>query len=693
MLGTIKNILCRNSAAYLTFRLSLNKPTFFITSTCFRHTQKASVLFSKNDEFEEVFQHQRRQLSAPSGERPSHSEMMTSHDLDLYDNTIDINDEADENELEDEARRKAIRDEIDSRTGRLWTDPWEIKEEEWGAGKKLDDLANWSHELCSRVSLRKIQVHPDGAPTLENLATLPLPPPQPQHPAYGRPGPYMKHRKQKIFNCIQKAVSDFAETHIERILSLNDWNEKQDAIDDLFEQVQVAIKNGKDGDDYMSVILGSQPNFPHMLEKSLEEYLRYVVKKEKEMFVSKIEVNHDSPPTNDSKGDTNLDQDSLPIFLDLMRVNGSTLDMNGVPKLLYPLKHHSKDGPGRMLEEWELAANEDTKRLMARQCIRDVARKLVACQGKESSEGCRVYLKGRMGVGKSTALASIVVSARLSGHIVLYLPDGDRLRKNGFYIEPNSLRAGDKIFDLPMLAQEVCGQLLESHEKDLEGMTTTSKSLEKKMSRQELRKVSKYIVEEDGGFVITLIDLLKLASENPDLASGCYGTVVHYLMNQSEKPFTVVMDEFNCYFDHGHYFHEDYDPAVHRAIPPNKITLFEPLLDAIGVEKKDDGRFLTKNPILMRRGGIVVGTTESHAVADKFTKELNIAIKSNGCHTVEVPEYSLLEVEHILANFEVIGIGRLRFDKGATVMDEQEVAYLRMLSGGVGQKLLDSCIV
>jgi hypothetical protein len=32
-------------------------------------------------------------------------------------------------------------------------------------------------------------------------------------------------------------------------------------------------------------------------------------------------------------------------------------------------------------------------------------------------------------------------------------------------------------------------------------------------------------------------------------------------------------------------------------------------------------------------------------------------------------------------------------DQGETVMNEQEVTYLRIVSGGVAQKLMDACIL
>lgn len=66
---------------------------------------------------------------------------------------------------------------------------------------------------------------------------------------------------------------------------------------------------------------------------------------------------------------------------------------------------------------------------------------------------------------QTAALAGIVASARVSGHIVVYLPDGDRLRKHGFYIEPCPYRQG--LYNLPEIAKEFCEQLLTSHGEDL----------------------------------------------------------------------------------------------------------------------------------------------------------------------------------------------------------------------------------
>ena len=380
------------------------------------------------------------------------------------------------------------------------------------------------------------------------------------------------------------------------------------------------------------------------------------------------------------------------------------MDDNGIPNLLRPIQPHPKDGSGRMIEEWELCANENTRRIMGRQCFQKIAKRLLSEDGKS------VYVTGRQGSGKTCALLSMVASARLSGHIVLFLPDGHRLSEHGYYIEPNSHlnSRNEQLFDLPVLSQEICGQLMQSHEQDLERFHVPYERLEQWMSKKTMTQFMEALGrtkddddeddEKEDPDSITLTDVLKIGSTTENLAAACYNVAIDTLMNQTDQPFTVVLDEFNCYFDRGHYFHMDYDPSVRKSIPPHKINLFRPFINAMGVQTSEEhvgaGNLeILPHPMPMKRGGIVVAITESHAIKRRYTNALTDAMKMTNVTIVDVPPFSPLEVEHILANFEITGIGRLRFDRGETIMNEQEVAYLRMVSGGYGQSLLDACIM
>jgi hypothetical protein len=273
----------------------------------------------------------------------------------------------------------------------------------------------------------------------------------------------------------------------------------------------------------------------------------------------------------------------------------------------------------------------------------------------------------------------------------MYLPDGDRLRKNGFFITPNALREG--MFDLQNLSQEACAAMLASHGDDLKGMEVDKATMERYFKDTQLQRITDY-----SGDTMPLVDLLNYAEERKAHAPMCYSVLVDILMNQDEKPFLVVMDDFNGYYDRGQYFHMSYDEDVREPIPYEKINLFEQPLAAMALLAGNDDDKKAESPKMMKRGGIIVAITESHALPRKVTDDLVASAlrqseQEDSLHIVEVPRFSDIEVDHILANFEATGVGKLRLDRGDTVMDEQEVAYLKMMSGSIGQQLLDASVL
>ena len=295
----------------------------------------------------------------------------------------------------------------------------------------------------------------------------------------------------------------------------------------------------------------------------------------------------------------------------------------------------------------------------------------------------------------------------------MYLPDGDRLRKHGFYVEPCNYRKG--LYNLPEIAKEFCEQLLTSHGDDVSAMKPVSKEAMKEfLSEDQIRRVFRRAYREDDSVSeedvaamteISLDKLLTVGIGSAQLSSGCYSTVISTLMNQTDRPFTVVMDEFNVYYDHGHYYHMEFDEDVRRAIPLNRITIFKPYMDAMGLFPSNAGTAMTdavavpSSKAMMKWGSIVVGTSESRAVRRSFTRELTDSAralsedKQHPMHVVEVRRFSNVEVQHILYNFEITGIGRLRFDRGDTALNPEEVEYLRLVSGGSGQQLMDATML
>lgn len=314
-------------------------------------------------------------------------------------------------------------------------------------------------------------------------------------------------------------------------------------------------------------------------------------------------------------------------------------------------------------------------------------------------------------------LAGLVASARISGHIVVYLPDGDRLRKHGYYINPCDHRTG--LYNLPEIAKELCDELLTSHGEDIMKLpkphsVVTREEMKEHFKDEQIPRAfrrayadDESVTEEDRDNMteLSLDKLLTVGIGSASLSSGCYNLVISKLMNQTAKPFTVVMDEFNCYFDHGHYFHMEYDEHVRNGIPLNRITIYKPFLDAMGLYPDEAGTDMSdvhavdSSKAMMKWGSIIAGTSESRAVRRSFTKSLMDAAHALSkdekypLHVVPVHRFSNVEVQHILYNFEITGIGRLRFDRGNTTLNPEEVEYLRLVSGGSGLQLMDACML
>jgi hypothetical protein len=120
-------------------------------------------------------------------------------------------------------------------------------------------------------------------------------------------------------------------------------------------------------------------------------------------------------------GGTPPDQPSPPPSAPSVSLPGffSQINDDGVPNLLYPLNVHPKMGVGRMVEEWQLAANKETKRIMMRDAMREIASIVVeamaaAAPAPESGASAaddasrvattggaaRVLVTGKRGVGK-----------------------------------------------------------------------------------------------------------------------------------------------------------------------------------------------------------------------------------------------------------------------------------------------------
>lgn len=351
-------------------------------------------------------------------------------DSEYNDNDDDDADNMDQQSIADAAfheRQQKIKDELDQRTGRLWTDEWIISEEEWLANKTWDDIEEWKPELATRKSLESVKVFDGGVPTLQQLSELNLPPSLSSHPGHGSPKTYAIHRKKQIRSRLRMAIQLSIHDDLQKILQMESWSDKQEAVDDLFEVIEDRVREREP-------VLGKQPDFGIMVENGLEQVLRMVqsrmrgtaTKVDDDTDNTDTTADEEAATTNKDKEEDILDvaganvEELVPVFMDISNVKNppnsaflSESNEAGVPNLIYPLNVHHREGVGRMVEEWELAANKETKRIMMRDATKAIASKIVGaancCDTAVSDNvkgAARVLVTGKRGVGKVSVFFS-----------------------------------------------------------------------------------------------------------------------------------------------------------------------------------------------------------------------------------------------------------------------------------------------
>jgi hypothetical protein len=634
------------------------------------------------------------------------------------------------------ARRAEVRAELAHKQGRGWSDPWDLAAT-YASTDGMEALPDWSAALVSRVARERVQVYtghsratertaddtskavtaaPPCIPTLTQLASLPLPPPPHVHPGHGgTTKAYALARQRHIISYVAAQVAELAAPRVAAIQTLTSWEDKQDAVDALFEGIEFTLQQKE-------VILGKHPKFGLWVERSLEAYLKSIQKKETAgedagkavedatdqvtpvEATAATESSAETPIDMDTATDTTFstsgpplptteqDAAALPLFVDCFG-NSDDPEAN-IPHILSPLGPLVRGtNQGRMMEEWELAAHKTTKRILLRQATR------AAAHFCATHPVARVLVTGRQGTGKTAALLTLVAAARQEGHVVLFLPHCDRLAEHGFYIEPNEHRPG--MYDLPVLSQQICGELLASHQAVVAHLSVSQECLDEFFAPDQQKKVGAAAGSSDTT-ALSVADLLTVGSDKRGLSPMCFAAAVDTLMKQDEVPFTMVLDEFNTFYQPGKYFHEHYDTNVHKAIPYAQISLFAQALGAMGLVAADQEAL--PEPVLMKRGAVICAMTHSKPVADvtntalvASAQEAAAASTATMAHApllvTDVPRLSNLEVDHIVANYEAIGLGKLRLDQGETVTNAQEVTYLRTLSSNVPQELMNACLM
>ena len=275
-------------------------------------------------------------------------------------------------------------------------DPWSVSEDDIALNLQLEDLPEWSMDTVSETTKERLVLYTDNAsndkqnihvPTLSTLADMNLPLPAPPLPSDNKKE-YNRYRKNAEKRLMMTAVEKLVEVRVEKILRMESENEKQEAVDDLFENIENELYENI---PELGLLYKGHPRSEGLIQKSLTDYLIAIKRREENRYSSEQE-NHqkqiDDESVEEEKLDTNIrkqDAEAVPIFMDLKN--------EGVKSIFA-----TTGVSGGISEDWELAADEDCKRIMIREPMRRIAQAFV--QGEKSKEPARVLITGKKGVGK-----------------------------------------------------------------------------------------------------------------------------------------------------------------------------------------------------------------------------------------------------------------------------------------------------
>ena len=297
----------------------------------------------------------------------------------------------DEENISFSEKQYQMRQALLQQRGRLWEDPMDITEEDFSKSVWWDDIPDWTPDVVSLSSLERVKVL-DDVPTLSKLQAIRLPPPPPVLPS-ADPKAYVQHRKHAERHRIYTRVSELAKDRVEEILRILDSNDKQNAVDELFESIEQQMR------DEEGVLLVQRPTkvrrkrappakFEMMVEYALTEYLQEINKREEQKWniAKKEQV---VPTAKEEEVGTLVVEEAVakPLFVDFTKSTKKDL--------LFAVT----GAAGQIKEEWSLAALKSSQRVMLRKCMSDMAKEILEKVDVEQKP-FKIFVQGRKGVGK-----------------------------------------------------------------------------------------------------------------------------------------------------------------------------------------------------------------------------------------------------------------------------------------------------
>eukprot|EP00904_Undaria_pinnatifida_P004005 jgi/Undpi1/13605/HiC_scaffold_9.g03259.m1 len=149
--------------------------------------------------------------------------------------------------------------------------------------------------------------------------------------------------------------------------------------------------------------------------------------------------------------------------------------------------------------------------------------------------GQRSYLlSGRRGSGKSCVLNQIVLHARSTGWVVLFVPDARNLVQKGIYCQPSP--TFENLYDLPVQSLKRLKTLRNAHADQL-----------KDIHIQDPKVLARH------GGAKTLLDLVDLGVDDEELAGTVHFDTMRELLATTEAKVLLAVDEYNELYQPSHW--------------------------------------------------------------------------------------------------------------------------------------------
>lgn len=277
----------------------------------------------------------------------------------------------------------------------------------------------------------------------------------------------------------------------------------------------------------------------------------------------------------------------------------------------------------------------------------------------------RIDVRGTRGVGKSVALARLVMRARADGWVVAYVPDGLELTRFSFFSK--STKDGcDGLWETPDCAMRLLKHIANAaNENVLKSIKVDAVSVREDGSSKKGRGKKAAVTEEVKTKSMSLFEYAKAGSTDPEIAVDCAIVVlneIRALAERGEHKVLFVVDQFNALFGPSD-MHEVTGPRSRKNIPAKDLRMARAVLDIVDSSLRSDAKHV-----------VVTAASESIGISNANT-EASRPLDSPATIVLTMPKFSADEVAELLREYKRVGVVR-------AVIDERTVAAMKALTNG-----------